>query len=347
MIKEIVKQLLYQSGYYGLRSRLMTRQDKKLLILMYHDIDEDRRVDAIDRGLRENPSRSIFAAHMKTISRHCRVISMDQAVNEITNEGCLKENSVAITFDDGYASVYHIAFPILHEFRLPATIFATTDWINGEMTFWWDRLTGMVQRCDLTNIDVSKVSGVLGSDLRTGPSQPNNSLESKRTFLESIESNLRNDSTEKIQLALSRLGPVLPASEDFIYKVPAPLSWSQLEEMARSGIGVAAHTRSHTNLSFAATSLAEEEMAGSKREIEERLVTAVTGFAYPYGNDIEAYAKLVPHLKRLGFNYACTTSEGSNGIDSNPYLLQRISLPLVETESLLHRILYLGFCSES
>ncbi len=44
--------------------------------------------------------------------------------------GCSKktgqEKIVVLTFDDGYASNYHLAFPILKEFGLHATIFAST-----------------------------------------------------------------------------------------------------------------------------------------------------------------------------------------------------------------------------
>lgn len=44
----------------------------------------------------------------------------------------------AITFDDGYQDNYYNAWPLLQKYKLKATIFVTTGYINKNEPFWFD-----------------------------------------------------------------------------------------------------------------------------------------------------------------------------------------------------------------
>jgi peptidoglycan/xylan/chitin deacetylase (PgdA/CDA1 family) len=44
----------------------------------------------------------------------------------------------AITFDDGYQDNYYYAWPLLKKYKLKATIFVTTGYINKKEPFWFD-----------------------------------------------------------------------------------------------------------------------------------------------------------------------------------------------------------------
>ena len=48
--------------------------------------------------------------------------------------GKLKSSSTVITLDDGYQNNYSVAFPVLREFALPATVFIATGFINTDDT---------------------------------------------------------------------------------------------------------------------------------------------------------------------------------------------------------------------
>lgn len=72
------------------------------------------------------------------------------------------------------------------------------------------------------------------------------------------------------------------------------LTWDQLREMHAAGVEIGSHSTSHANLNqrkgrddAAYRAFLEEELAESKRVIEEHMGAPVLTFAYPYGNHNE------------------------------------------------------------
>lgn len=47
--------------------------------------------------------------------------------------------TLSLTFDDGFESVYHHAWPVLMRYKVPATVFLTTAYLDGEGPFFFDR----------------------------------------------------------------------------------------------------------------------------------------------------------------------------------------------------------------
>jgi len=52
----------------------------------------------------------------------------------------LPAKSVVITVDDGHESFYRLAFPLLLKYRMPATLFVSTDAIGGRDSLTWQQL---------------------------------------------------------------------------------------------------------------------------------------------------------------------------------------------------------------
>ncbi|UXH80662.1 polysaccharide deacetylase family protein [Roseateles amylovorans] len=129
---------------------------------------------------------------------------------------------------------------------------------------------------------------------------------------------------------LRKLG--LPATmfvyTDFIGAGDA-LSWSQLQEMASSGVmDIQSHSKSHRNLIERAAGEGDEryaknlelETAGPRDLLEKRLPVQVRHYAYPYG---DANEQVLDTLTRQKYSLAVTVNPGGNAFFAQPLMLRR------------------------
>lgn len=339
-IKSLVKKTLYYGGYYKLNCSIKTSRDKRLLILMYHDLVSATGDSAPGKRSYSKLTGDEFDAHLGAIRECCRVVSVEEAVAEIRRGGGLKENSIALTFDDGYASVYDLAFPLLKRHGLTATVYLLTDWINGNMTLWWEELGDLIIGFEVGQDSIAEIERVC-REMEIEPSKYSGYDEKSRMLLlQDLSFEFMKISDERRNELMSGLRCALD-SGSFKREEARPITWEQASEMADAGIVFGAHTCSHINLSYAEMDQAADEIARSKKEIESRLGRQIKGFAYPYGYDVAGYARFIPLLDELGFDYACTSWWGNNSDGSNRFQLLRNNLPSLKSRSLLKRELYI------
>jgi O-antigen biosynthesis protein len=98
------------------------------------------------------------------------------------------------------------------------------------------------------------------------------------------------------------------------------LGWAQLDEVQRSGIEIGAHTATHAALDLLSLEDTREEIAVSKRELEDRLGTAVSSFAYPFGYQNAAVRGLV---QREGYSSACAVRYAMSSRTDDRFALSR------------------------
>lgn len=103
----------------------------------------------------------------------------------------------------------------------------------------------------------------------------------------------------------------------------ALLSWSDIQEMRSGGIHFGAHTRTHVLLTSAPLSQVEDEVKGSRVDLERKLGLPILAFAYPYGKyDPTSQAT----AERAGFLGACSGQSGVNDPATPLYILRRTEI---------------------
>jgi len=111
---------------------------------------------------------------------------------------------------------------------------------------------------------------------------------------------------------------------------PRPLlSWSEAAALARRGIELGSHSRTHRPLTQLAKRELEDEIAGSKAVLEDRLGLPVRHFSYPHGLFDDRCLALVA---AAGYATACADIRGGNRAGIDPFQLRRALVTCHETD---------------
>lgn len=109
------------------------------VILQYHHIDTDTPNST-------STSPDLFRQHIEyLVTNGYNISSLSNIIEALKAKETTPNKTVAITFDDGFISVYTHAFPILKEHKIPFTIFVNTDPIEAKRTTHvsWEQLKEM------------------------------------------------------------------------------------------------------------------------------------------------------------------------------------------------------------
>ena len=101
------------------------------------------------------------------------------------------------------------------------------------------------------------------------------------------------------------------------------LAANELKEMINYGIEIGAHTKTHPRLTQISHDKAFNEIAASKKDLENLLGININFFAYPYGDFNEEVAALV---KKAGFLGACITKTGIVKRGADFFALKRVAI---------------------
>ncbi len=134
------------------------------------------------------------------------------------------------------------------------------------------------------------------------------------------------DNFEYAYPVLKKLG--FPATiflvTDYIGNEKRFLNWDQVRIMSKDNISFGGHTKAHFYLGTVKDEkVAWEQIAGSKKAIEQEIRAAVDYFCYPTGGFNERVKEIV---KEAGYKGACTTNRGFVDSNSDIYELKRVKV---------------------
>jgi peptidoglycan/xylan/chitin deacetylase (PgdA/CDA1 family) len=261
---------------YGLRLHppIMWLNRHAPKILLYHAC-EDSESD-FTRGLNSNTTPSQFAAHLRFLQRHYRIIPLAQL--QAGRPPCY---SVVLTFDDGYRSVFTHAWPLLRSLGAPATLYVVTDVIGNEALVWVNELNWFLRRFpDLARPHAARIFG----------------LPDETTAERLLEFACTRCHPGKIELLLQSLRAAAKADPGELAKAARLyLTWEEIREMVRHGISCENHTATHANLERLSEGEQTTEIARAHEALAKNLGTPCS-FAFPFGFCTEAAERSAAEL---------------------------------------------------
>ena len=306
----------------GLPALCRRLPSRKPCILMFHGVrvaDEPR---LLEQDL--HVPIDLFRDTCRYLRKNAQVVSLESMVEAIQEGRPLPSDGVVLTFDDGYASNYELAYPVLRELDLPATIFPATGFLDGEDVLWFNQL-------DFALANTRRMSLPAGFLPGQGET-PLTSVAEKKKVLVTLLGVAKTLPQEQIPSWISSLEEALEVRLREANPLPPmlrPLTWDQVREMRAGGlIDIGGHTHHHWILGRCSPSVSQSEIAKCRQRFDAELGPGVKLFAYPNGWHGDFNDTTAAQLQAHGFQSAVTTLYGRVHEKSDVMELRRYGTPV-------------------
>lgn len=228
---------------------------------------------------------------------------------EIVN-GSTGAKRVAITFDDGFRSVYTNAFPILRKYRAPFTVFLTTSTLGADRLLWLHRLYMAVDR--LRQSDIYSIMERFSFMVQRG-----------RSLREDLGLLVCQANPDKLLLFAEELAVKagLTVDDEVHIAKHLYLTPDDVRVMIQGGMTIGAHGHDHWCLETLDRAQTEAEIILCKEKIEKTFGVLVEHYALSYGRTNICVRSI---LEQNGFVSLSTTESGLIQNNTNPYTLPRL-----------------------
>ena len=301
-IRDAVLSPLMLPGVSSLCRRLAT----KSAVISYHNIlsqsfDGSQLIHNVDIA------EEAFEKQLRFLKKNYRV----QPASNILN--CHDSDGVFLSFDDGMLNNYEVVAPLLKKFGMTAVFAICPDLANRKIPFLWrDWLYLGIARCFETGQG-------LPSDHRRQPS------DTSESFFRRLCPQMFNE-PDPYQ-AISTWFPNPQELENGNRMNPSrfhPMSWEHISKLRDAGHVIASHAMTHRPLNNLTDSEIEDELAGSKRELEKNTGQKCALLVYPYGTHPLVGDRAIQLAKECHYELAFMNVRGES---NDSFSLPRFGLP--------------------
>lgn len=294
MLQSMKKTVMHRMGIIP-AVRAATRRGCRILV--YHRFSSDR---------------SKLAVQCEHIRRRFQPVSLQQVADSLNGGPPLPNYALAVTVDDGYRDFLFHGHPVFSQYGIPVTVFLITGFIDRELWPWWDKVTYTFRRSRRSVISFQGKEFRLGDDLVRV-------IDFVTRYLKRVPASVRNASIQDLALELKVPLPEVAPSD---YE---PLDWNEVRDLHTAGVEFGAHTRTHPILSVISEEAElNEEIASSKRRLDEELGRHTLHFAYPNGTLADYDDRSVAAVQKTGFATAVSVERTFNYPGADPFRLARL-----------------------
>lgn len=285
MLKRYLSHTAGALGAWNLTRHLTRRVPRIFMLHRFSATPDPRCTDAAE-----------LARLIDRITAECECVTMRELANRLDDPAPPRRPLAVITVDDGYADFHQVALPVLAERGIPATLYATAGFVDGQCWLWWDALRYLLDRHPggpvTVEVDDKTVSVTLGD------------AASRHAAWSDIADLLvtRNEARREVISQLEKsAGETLPERPTEAY---AAMTWLQLAEAENTGIEIGGHTMTHPYLPGLSSPALHHEIQDAKSLMERHLKHPLTTFAYPNGMPYDWTPEVADAVRAAGFKAA-------------------------------------------
>lgn len=228
-------------------------------------------------------------------------VSLDE-LHEIISKKKSPKKCIAITFDDGYADNYNIAFNYFINKEIPVTYYIANSFPSNKALLWWYALEELLKVRDKLEFIIDDKP--YSFECKTGEQKNEAFAKIRALILQSADNTCLqktvSDTTGKNTIELLAMSKSLC------------MNWEEIKVMSQHDlVTIGAHTMNHLPLSKISKEEALAEIIDSKQEIEKYINKTVNHFAYPYGSRNEISKGVRDIVESCGFKTATTLIHGN------------------------------------
>jgi peptidoglycan/xylan/chitin deacetylase (PgdA/CDA1 family) len=224
----------------------------------------------------------------------------------------------ALTFDDGYRSTLEIVQPLLASRGVPYAIFVCPGLIDTG-----GRLPTFVAEAAVTFVEADEVSLPAVGRLALATDAARRTQAARVVDL--VKRLPQSDVRALIDACRALLADDVWADIERRFESEALLTWDEVRLLTAAGVAVGSHTSDHAGLHPGQTpEEMREQLAESRRRLEEELGSVSDVFCYPYGRYANLSAGAVEAVSRAGYQAGLTLETGTVRSGMNPLLLPRV-----------------------
>ena len=287
------------------------------LILLYHGVHDDNDDNGLYNKSGKHISQGRFRSEMQHLKNNFPVVTMEQIADAHAGKGRLPDKSVAVTFDDGFFNNYSHAWPVLEEFRIPATFYLATGFIGTGRLIWTDHLEALILGARRPGIEI-----VIQEQLQYFPLRTPEERLAAYAAIKAVCKNLPNADKDALLASISEAADAEIAYDNPLYRF---LDWDDIREMDASPlVSFGAHTVDHVSLGLVSEAEIQTQIDTSLAAVKREIGKEVRLFSYPEGTLRDFNSEVISHLKERGLDHCPTAIAGINTVeDTDPFYLRR------------------------
>jgi len=312
-VKSFIKKSIYKTiCQFNLPQLLQNRiANNALSIITYHAIVENKL--PVDDWCFLNASS--FRKQVIYLKNNFNVVKLSEAIRLLAN-GRIERPTAVVTFDDGFQNNYDIAFPILRDAGIHATIFLSTFYVDSEYTLWFCRINRAIEKTKKKHLDWN------GCVYHLNNNKAHASALIQEKLKELPHSQLIIESDNIIRMLGDNPHAAIPFGSPY-----RMLSIVAIRKMLQSSlIEFGAHTHTHAILSNISTEEKKKELETSVEQIEHLTGRPCYVFAYPNGGINDFDQEAIDLLNACGIKAAVSMIPGPNYKETHPMYLRRYGI---------------------